>query len=288
MIKFVVSDMDGTLLNNGGISLGNQKAIDRLKDNGITFAIASGRDYQGVYSVIHNYDIKCEAILGNGAQYVDETGKMIMNCYMDKGIVKDVIKVFESNHAPYMIFTTSGFYTTQDISWVRKEFIERGIRRFHDTYEDFEEGGQFAKAPANHLKLIVDLDEFLTSKRDIIKIETFALTSKQIANIKKSLQHIPSICYLSSFDDNIEVTDYYAQKGFILEKVIELKGLKKEEVAVLGDGMNDLSMFQCFPYSFAMGNAEQTIKDLAYQVVCDHKEDGVAQAIDMILRDLGH
>ena len=50
MIKMVVSDMDGTLLNTKGqISEKNIEAIHHLMENQIEFVIASGRDYQGVY-----------------------------------------------------------------------------------------------------------------------------------------------------------------------------------------------------------------------------------------------
>ena len=70
------------------------------------------------------------------------------------------------------------------------------------------------------------------------------------------------------------------KKGLILEKVIALKGLQKEEVAVLGDGMNDLTLFECFPYSFTMGNGEQAIKDLAYRIVNDCEDDGFLDAVE--------
>ena len=58
MIKLVVSDMDGTLLNKQSkITEGNLKAIHILQEKGIEFAIASGRDYRGVYSIIHDYNL---------------------------------------------------------------------------------------------------------------------------------------------------------------------------------------------------------------------------------------
>ena len=79
MIKMVVSDMDGTLLNKKAeISPGNLDAIRRLEEQQIEFVIASGRDYQGVYSVLGRYDLRCEAILGNGSEYVDRQGKVLI------------------------------------------------------------------------------------------------------------------------------------------------------------------------------------------------------------------
>lgn len=286
MIKLVVSDMDGTLLNKRAeISKGNREAIRRLHEKGIGFAIASGRDYEGVYSIIHQYDLHCEAILGNGAQYVDEQGNLVMSCYMNKSVVEDVVNIFVKENIPVMIFTTKGFYTPYTPDYVRNAFIERGIRRFHSLREDYDQNGRYASVPCNHLIHIDDFESFLNQDIDIIKVEAFSLDASQIQDtkIQNALKSISTISYLSSFDDNVEVTDQNAQKGLILEKVIHKKGIQKDEVAVLGDGMNDLSMFECFKYGFAPANGEQVIKDLAYQVVDDCENDAVAKAIDVIL-----
>lgn len=287
MIKLVVSDMDGTLLSHSsGLTEGNLKAIHKLYENGIDFAIASGRDYDGVYSVARQYNLECEAILGNGAQYVDKTGKLLMSSYMNKSVVKDVVKAFESRGFSYALFTTKGFYTGGDAAVAREKFVARGVRRFGVKREDYDLDGRFGGVFVNHLIKINDYDAFLATDVEIIKIESFALTVEEVADVQKDLQTIPTISYLSSFDDNIEVTDQYAQKGLILEKVIELKGLKKEEVAVMGDGMNDITMFECFPYSFAPENAEELIKQKAHKVVRDCEEDGAAEAIDYIINVL--
>ena len=284
MIKLVVSDMDGTLLSHSsGISKGNLAAVRKLEEKGIEFAIASGRDYDGVHSVIDEYGIECEAILGNGAQYVDKDGKLLMSCYMNKSVVKDIVHIFESRGFSYAIFSTNGFYSSGDFPLARERFVARGVRRFGAKREDYDLNGRFGGVFVNHLKEVTDFDEFLSRDINIIKIESFALTVDEVAEVQKELIKIPTISYLSSFDDNIEITDQNAQKGLILEKVIELKGLKKEEVAIMGDGMNDITMFECFPYSFAPENAEDKIKEKAYKVVRHCEEDGAAEAIEILL-----
>ena len=106
-----------------------------------------------------------------------------------------------------------------------------------------------------------------------------------IVKAKKQLSQLTGIAYLSSYSDNVEVTDAHAQKGLILEEAIQLLGLVKEEVMVLGDAFNDVTMFERFPYSFAMGNAEKAIKEMAYRVVANCEEDGVAEAIDWMFKE---
>lgn len=285
MIKLVVSDMDGTLLNRkGGISKGNVDAIKELEKNNIEFAIASGRDFKSVYSIVEQYDIACEAILGNGAQYVDKEGNILMSCYMDKTVIQDVIKIFSERNIPYIIYTTKGFFTLYEPTYVREEFIERGRLRFNDQEGAFEKGGKNENAPCNFIVKIDDLDEFLKQDMDIIKIEAFSVDENKISPTKELLKNIPNISFLSSFVDNVEVTHKDAQKGYILEKVIKLKGIDKDEVMVVGDGMNDLSMFECFSYSFATANAVEKIKELSYKVVNDCEKDGFKEAVEFMIK----
>lgn len=287
MIKLVVSDMDGTLINHQNeISPKNLKAIHHLQEKGIEFAIASGRDLQGIKSILDQYDIYCDAILGNGAQYVDRNEKVIMSCYLNKEIYKDIVKIFIEAHIPYMVFTTKGFYTSYDPEFVREAFVTRAMRRFKSRREDYDKNGKFFQTPCNHLQKIDDVDLFLKEDLEIIKVEAFSLNASEIAPTLIPLSKIPTISYLSSFDDNVEVTHQDAQKGLILKKVAAFKGLNETEIMVLGDGMNDLSLFEHFPYSFAPQNAEEKIKQLAYKVVADCQDDGFYEAISIMLGDL--
>ena len=65
--------------------------------------------------------------------------------------------------------------------------------------------------------------------------------------------------------------------------MIERLNIAKDELMVLGDGYNDITMFEKFPYSFAPEKAEAGIKELAYQVVASCENDGVAEAIYMMI-----
>lgn len=288
MIRMVVSDMDGTLLNNRSeISARNLAAIRLLEEKQIEFAIASGRDYDGVFSILHRYNVDCEAILGNGAQYVDKDGKLLLSCYLDKQLLKRITSIFADKGIHYMIFTTKGFFTGCDPAKTRGAFIERGIRRFGRHQEDYEAGGIYEKTPCNLLQKIDDFDAFINQKLEIIKIEAFSMQAHEISAIRKKLNDIPDISFLSSFDDNIEVTNVSAQKGYILEQAVKLKGFSRDEVMVLGDGLNDRSLFECFPsHAYAPENADEELRKMAYRIVSNHNLDGFAEAVEQMLAEM--
>ena len=71
--------------------------------------------------------------------------------------------------------------------------------------------------------------------------------------------------------------------GIKITEISEKMGISKEEVAVFGDGLNDLSMFELFPNCYAPMNAEPEIKKLAKEVIPSNVEDGVGKKIFEIL-----
>ena len=284
MIKLIVSDMDGTLLaHDSSISKGNIEAIRYAQSKGVQFAIATGRDYSSLKGILEAHDLKCFSILGNGAQFCNENGEILSSAYFPKKCFKQVLQIFDELKIHYMIFTANGFYSTAEPNVVRDAFIDRCVVQFKRKREDYLVDGCNQDMACMKLKKIGDLDDFINSSIDIIKVEAFNNDVSLIEKAKEKLQEIEGIAYLSSFDDNIEVTDKAAQKGLILENVIEELGYSKDEVMVLGDGLNDITLFERFKYSFAPGNANETIKAMAYQVVGACEEDGVSQAIYMML-----
>lgn len=284
MIKLIVSDMDGTLLaHDSSISKGNIEAIRYAQSKGVQFAIATGRDYSSLKGILEAHDLKCFSILGNGAQFCNENGEILSSAYFPKKCFKQVLQIFDELKIHYMIFTANGFYSTAEPNVVRDAFIDRCVVQFKRKREDYLDDGCNQDMACMKLKKIGYLDDFINSSIDIIKVEAFNNDVSLIEKAKEKLQEIDGIAYLSSFDDNIEVTDKAAQKGLILENVIEELGYSKDEVMVLGDGLNDITLFERFKYSFAPGNANETIKAMAYQVVGACEEDGVSQAIYMML-----
>lgn len=161
MIKMIVSDVDGTLLSHGYINPKCIESIKKAQAKGIEFVVASGRDYYGVTSVLDPLGIKCSAILGNGAQYCNKEGKAIMDCYLDKEMLKEILPVFIENNTPYMIFTTNGFYSTLKPDYVRDRFAYRGSVRFGNKMEDFLPGGPMSDSPACQIQQFDSIDEFI-------------------------------------------------------------------------------------------------------------------------------
>jgi hydroxymethylpyrimidine pyrophosphatase-like HAD family hydrolase len=58
----------------------------------------------------------------------------------------------------------------------------------------------------------------------------------------------------------------------MLEKIVKHYGLKNEEVLVVGDGVNDISMLKRFKNSIAMDHAKEEVKKEALSIIKDFKD----------------
>lgn len=96
-------------------------------------------------------------------------------------------------------------------------------------------------------------------------------------------QELPNLVVTSSFKTNIEVTHKDAQKGIALQYYADTLGISMDEVFVIGDNSNDVSMLKLAGYSVAMGNANQEAMQTAKYKTDDNKHGGVAKAIQQCL-----
>jgi hydroxymethylpyrimidine pyrophosphatase-like HAD family hydrolase len=60
-------------------------------------------------------------------------------------------------------------------------------------------------------------------------------------------------------------------------------GIDEEQVAAIGDEINDVELIRSAGLGVAMGNAAPPVRDAADRITGHHGQDGVAQAIDHIL-----
>ena len=72
MGKFIVSDLDGTLLDNPKyLSKEYVKDLNELMDKGLKFTIATGRDMKKTLKAVPDLNLPYPCILTNGALLAD-------------------------------------------------------------------------------------------------------------------------------------------------------------------------------------------------------------------------
>ena len=286
MIKLIASDMDGTLLNNRHeIDDETVEAIRKAEESGIIFAISTGREYDNVEPFLKKHNIRCQCVLMNGEEYRDEDGKIIEEINIEKGKCREIIDILQREKISARIFTNKGIYTSDTEEEALKEMTYRTLA--FNPHMSVEEAREEAKKQPyfTQLKYIKDMEEFLSSNIEIRKFVAFHNNIELINEMKDVIGKIKGLAVSSSFVDNIEITDYSAQKGLILAKVSKEMGIEHDEVMVLGDSFNDYSMFTEFTETVAMENAIPEIKKIAKYITDTNDNLGVAKAIYRVIEE---
>ena len=78
----------------------------------------------------------------------------------------------------------------------------------------------------------------------------------------------------------LDFTHPLANKGVALSELAKLLGIPESEIAVIGDGGNDIAMFERSGLSIAMGNAAPQVQGAADFVTDPNSQDGFAKAIE--------
>lgn len=284
MIKLIASDMDGTLLNNRHeIDDETVEAIRKAEESGIIFAISTGREYDNVEPFLKKHNIRCQCVLMNGAEYRDEDGKIVEEINIENSKCREIIDILQREKVSARIFTNKGIYTSDTEEEALKEMTYRTLAFNPDM--SVEEAREEAKKQPyfTQLKYIKDMEEFLNSDIEIRKFVAFHNNIELINEMKDVIGKIKGLAVSSSFVDNIEITDYSAQKGLILAKVSKEMGIENDEVMVLGDSFNDYSMFTEFTETVAMENAIPEIKKIAKYITDTNDNLGVAKAIYRVI-----
>ena len=81
----------------------------------------------------------------------------------------------------------------------------------------------------------------------------------------------------------VEVYSRDASKGNALAALAGHLGIRQEEIACIGDGENDLSMFVSSGLKIAMGNAVDKLKVQADHIAESNRNDGAAKTIEQYI-----
>jgi hydroxymethylpyrimidine pyrophosphatase-like HAD family hydrolase len=78
----------------------------------------------------------------------------------------------------------------------------------------------------------------------------------------------------------LDVTNPTANKGVVVERMSYFYQIPLEQIATLGDQLNDVLMFERSGVSIAMGNASPEVQGKATHVTASNEEEGFARAVE--------
>lgn len=262
MIKLIVTDMDGTLLDQrGGFPEDFHYVFDLLKEKGITFCVASGRQYNSLKQFFYKYREDICFIAENGA-LVMAGDKEIYSNTIEREEVNEIVRL--CRNIPEVGVTLCGkkmaYMETQD-----KEIQEK-IAHYYLALEKVND--------------LLEVDD------QIMKIAIYDKVNAE-ENINRRLEVSKNLKKVVSGSNWMDIANDGINKGVALEKLQDRLKVGKEETMVFGDYYNDIEMLEKSEHSYAMINAQEEVKQASkYITEYDNNNNGVLREIKkVILKD---
>lgn len=259
-IKLILSDMDGTLLNKDKQLPKNAiSTIQRCLDRGIIFGIASGRQLPSLESYFPdelNKKLLFVAHNGNYARFNNET---IYYSALSNELLPEIIHACRSMDQVWAI------WCCKDCAYIENDdplFLEQ-CHRFY--------------AKVAHVDDLLELDE--------------PPCMLSICALKGSEQHLLPV--FEKYKDRLEVVvaekiwldifNLNEGKGHPVQIFQKNNAISSHETMVFGDYFNDISLFECAEYSYAVSNAHPEIIKKANYTAPSSEEGGVITVIEQFL-----
>ena len=257
MIKLIVSDMDGTLLNNEHkIDPAFYDLLPKLKEEGIRFVVASGRQYPSLRTDFLAYLEDVVIIAENGAFVVDNEKELVVEKMSDEEIHHCVEEIMKLEGAEALVCAKYCSYT-------------RSPELFG-----------FLSSPQFRYEMRLEKDLYSISD-DIIKVSVIEYAGKGAEDCYRRLR--PALCedlnLVVSGNGCLDTGIRGVNKGTAVAALQKMWNICPEETMVFGDQFNDVEMFEQAEYSFAMANAADGVKKYAKYIAAGNNDNGVVKAI---------
>lgn len=286
MIKVIASDMDGTLLGDDHKPAPETlAAVKKACDAGIRFMIATGRNFPGAMAELKDAELVCDYIVGSGAEVRNPQQEVVVTHPISIELCRAIYE--EIRDYPLSVtFCTDGY----DYKIGTPEEIEESLMLQMQLFFSNQPREKLAKSETyrrikKSTRSMSDMDELEAAGVPVYKLFLYSEDKAMLDEMNVRLQRNKDIAVASSFPTNLEITDVKAQKGPVLKEYIESLGYTMDEVMVLGDSLNDLSMISMdFGATVAMANADPEVKSAAKYITKSNTEFGVAYAIEELLK----
>lgn len=263
MKKLIAVDVDGTLVNsNGQITARTREALIAATKAGHEVMIVSGRATFGLRHQAKTLAFdKYGGVLSsfNGGELFDFKEKKVLASHkMDYDLAKEILEFSKDLDLELMIFDGDKILTDRpDGYYVKREseIIDMDIK------------------PIKNLKNGIDFapNKFLFAQ-DPDKID------KPAQKLMKKFGDVTEQVKSSRF--YYEVMPKGLSKGSSIIEACKIFGIDIKDTIVFGDEMNDISMFEVAGTGVAMGNAVESIKNIADYVTKSNNEDGIAYYLE--------
>lgn len=259
MVKFIATDLDGTLLDEKGrLPKNTFDTIEKLYSKGVLFAPASGRQYANLRKLFQPVADKILFICENGAlvKYKEET---LFSSPVPQNEIKYALDKIRRAEWAYPM-----------LCGVDYAYIE----------DDDEPFFTYSFASYSHCRKVENLDSVI-GKEDVCKIAIFDKYGKADFHAKELHKGVPKLRTIVSGKCWCDMASHEVNKGVAIEIIRKKFSFSKEDCMAFGDHMNDYEMLMECGQAYVAENGYPPLKEMIKRTVAN--ADGVIRLIGRLL-----
>jgi Cof subfamily protein (haloacid dehalogenase superfamily) len=263
VIQTILIDIDGTLVGKNGIHETTWPALEMARERGVHVGLCTGRIGGGrsleLARQISPHDLH---VFHSGAVITAPDGPAAYTSDLPRLAYNDLVAL-SRREAEVLEVYTSGAY-----------FIERETERsrVHAAHLEMEPG---------HTDLL-GLHGHLVRAQWVVDEETWARLRPSTAALE-GIEISPATAPWSPGTVFASVTKLGTSKAGAMRWLAAHYGVGLENLAMIGDGENDLEAIGVAGFGVAMGNAPKIVRDAANLIVGDVDDGGLAEALERCL-----
>lgn len=278
--RLIAIDLDGTLLcPQGQVSEENRAALHTAHDAGVVILPCTGRGWRESGSVLGSIPDAELGVFNTGGLVHDlHGGSTVDRAVFDPAVARELIELIRPMPEAVLVYT--------DPAGTGLEYVITGDGRPTDnSLWWFKQNGlRFAEQPTMHAELL----------EHVVRVGVVARTDRALAIEKQIVTNFLGRIEVHGFEavqmpdpaESMHIVEAFPKgvtKWRGIEFVAQRHGIALDQVAVIGDQINDLPMFVEAACAVAMGNAIGKIKDAAHFHTHTNADHGVAHAIGQML-----
>ena len=262
-ISLLLADVDGTLVTEQKVLTDRAKAaVQALRENGIRFAVTSGRPPRGMAMLIQPLSIDTAIAGFNGGAMVRPDLSVIEEKTIPPEIARQAVELIKQHGMDAWLYTAEDWFVmdrkaphVDREAWTVK-FEPQVLAAFAD----------------------VDLDRAVK----IVGVsDDKALVEKCEKDVQQALGDEVSAARSQPY--YLDVTHPQANKGAVVDALSKMLSIPPQQIATIGDMPNDVLMFRKSGFSIAMGNASDEVRQQASAVTDGYNDEGFAKAVENLL-----
>jgi len=244
--KAIILDLDGTVVDSPEQKIPSRqliKASSRIRKDYYLCA-ATGRVWSFAKPLLKSLKLVDPCIISAGTQICDPVnGRVLWQKTIDESALHEVIKLF-------------------------KEYPRWKLLYNDGTEDDYFNGGVFPK-------------DFSTDEPVYFLEQVFVpnIIAEEVYKKLSVTKGITCVLVVSQKPEckDLHIVNSVATKEQAVAELLKMIKIERKNTIGIGDGHNDIHLFNAVKHKVAMGNAVKDLKDAADEIIGSVKEDGLVE-----------